>query len=99
MEGGVHISLGGKITSEGLEGYSVIKSAPLKYAKFYVETLMLEYKRLKNRDESFELFNERVLKLYTPSAIGFLMKLGAYLRAHDIDIEMGFSEKVNSGKK
>lgn len=98
MEGGVHISLGGKITSEGLEGYSVIKSAPLKYAKFYVETLMLEYKRLKNRDESFELFNERVLKLYTPSAIGFLMKLGAYLRAHDIDIEMGFSEKVNSGK-
>jgi ferredoxin-nitrite reductase len=59
---------------------------------------MLEYKRLKNRDESFELFNERVLKHYTPSAIGFLMKLGAYLRAHKIDIEIGFSERISSGK-
>lgn len=98
MEGAVNISLGGKITSEGLEGYTVIKSAPLRHAHFFVESLMLEYKRVKNPFESFEQFNERVLKLYTPQAIGFVMKLGAYLREKNIDIEIGFSERVNSGR-
>lgn len=98
MEGAVNISLGGKITSEGLEGYTVIKSAPLRHAHFFVESLMLEYKRVKNPFESFEQFNERVLKLYTPQAIGFVMKLGAYLREKNIDIEIGFSEKINTGK-
>ena len=46
-EDGVHISLGGKLVSEGLEGYSVIKAAPLRFAHFYVESLMLEYKKLR----------------------------------------------------
>lgn len=98
MEGGVNISLGGKLTSEGVEGYTVIKSAPLRYAHLYVETLMLEYKRLKNQSESFEQFNERILKLYTSASIGFMMKLGAYLREKNIDIEIGFNEKVNTGR-
>lgn len=98
MEGAVNISLGGKITSEGLEGYTVIKSAPLRHAHLFVESLMLEYKRVKNPFESFEQFNERVLKLYTPQAIGFVLKLGAYLREKNIDIEIGFSERINSGR-
>jgi ferredoxin-nitrite reductase len=98
MEGGVNISLGGKLTDEGVEGYTVLKSAPLRYASFYVETLMLEYKKLKYSTESFEGFNERVLKLYTPSAIGFIMKLGAYLREKNIEIDIGFSDRVNTGK-
>jgi ferredoxin-nitrite reductase len=98
MEGGVNISLGGKITSEGLEGYAVVKSASLRYAHLYVETLMLEYRRLKNHFENFEQFHERILKLYTPACIGFMMKIGAYLREKNIDVEIGFSEKVNTGK-
>lgn len=98
LEGGVNISLGGKMTNDALEGYTIIKSAPLRYAHFYVETLMREYKRLKNRGESFESFGDRVLKSYSPSAIGFIMRLGAYLRAKDIDIEIGFSQNVNTGK-
>lgn len=98
MEGAVNISLGGKITSEGLEGYTVIKSASLRHAHLFVESLMLEYKRVKNSFESFEQFNERVLKLYTPQAIGFVMRLGAYLRKKNINIEIGFSERVNSGR-
>ncbi|MCW9026405.1 MAG: ferredoxin--nitrite reductase, partial [Thiovulaceae bacterium] len=36
---GVHIYLGGKLVSEGVEGRTVIKSAPLMYAKYYVESL------------------------------------------------------------
>lgn len=98
MEGGVNISLGGKITAQGAEGYSVIKSAPLRYAHFYVETLMQEYKKLKNPYESFEQFHERILKLYSAACIGFMMKLGAYLREKNIEVDIGFSERVNTGK-
>lgn len=95
---GVHISIGGKLVSEGCEGHSVIKSAPLEYAKYYVETLMIEYKKHRYVDESFEKFNDRVLAYYTSENIGFVMKLGAYLREKNIDIDFGFSTKVRSGK-
>ncbi|MFA6137061.1 MAG: ferredoxin--nitrite reductase [Sulfurimonas sp.] len=97
-EDGVHISLGGKLTSEGVEGYTVVKSAPLRYAKYYVETLMLEYKKHKGAGESFEQFHDRVLAQYTSANIGFMMQLGAYLREKNIDIELGFGANVKTGK-
>ena len=97
-EGGVNISLGGKIASEGVEGHTVIKSAPLRYANFYVESLMLEFKKHKKKNESFEKFNDRVLSLYTNAGIGFYMKLGAYLRDKNIDIDFGLNVKTNTGK-
>ena len=98
MQSGVNISLGGKLVSEGVEGYSVIKSAPLKYAKYYIESLMIEYKRLRKANENFEDFHQRVLSLYSPASIGFMMKLQAYLRLKKIDVEFGFLTKVKSGK-
>jgi ferredoxin-nitrite reductase len=96
--GGVNISLGGELVSEGVEGYTVLKSAPLEFAPFYVESLMLEYKKHKNTDENFEQFHTRILKQYTPASIGFMMKLGAYLRAKNINVDFGFSEKTLTGK-
>jgi len=96
-EGGVNISLGGRLISEGVEGYTVLKSAPLRYAHFYVESLMLEYKRLRKDDENFEMFHARILEQYTPAFIGFMMKLGAYLRDKNVNIEFGFSQKTNTG--
>ena len=95
---GVNISLGGKLISEGEEGHTVIKSAPLKYARYYVESIMLEYKKLKTKNESFEGFNDRVLKQYTTAYIGFIMKLGAYLREKNVDVEIGFIPNTNTGK-
>ena len=97
-EDGVHISLGGKISSEGVEGYSVIKSAPLRYAKYYVESLMIEYKKLRRKDETFERFHDRVLSQYTSYFLGFIMQLQAYLRAKNINIELHLDKKVLSGK-
>ncbi len=97
-ESGVHIYLGGKLVSEGVEGHTVIKSAPLRYARFYVETLMHEYKKHKTQSESFEQFYDRVLSQFTNAKIGFIMKLGAYLRMKNIDIDFGFSLKVKTGK-
>jgi len=87
--GGVNISLGGQLVSEGVEGYTVIKSAPLRYAHSYVESLMLEYKKHRKKDENFEQFHTRVLKNYTPASIGFMMKLGAYLRMYINDVLVG----------
>ena len=96
--GGVNISLGGKVNSEGVEGYSVLKSAPLTYAHLYVETLMLEYKKHKHESESFECFNDRVVQKYTTASIGFIMKLGAYLRVKNIDAEFSLNPKTSTGK-
>jgi ferredoxin-nitrite reductase len=96
-EDGVHISLGGKLVSEGVEGYTVVKFAPLRYAKYYVETLMLEYKKHKGASESFERFHDRVLAQYTSANIGFIMQLGAYLREKNIDIDLGFGTDAKTG--
>ncbi len=96
--GAVHISLGGKLVSEGEEGHTVLKAAPLEYAHFYVETLMLEYQKSKKKTENFEQFIDRVFKQYSFAFIGFYMKLGAYLRDKNIDIKLGIHEKTKTGK-
>jgi len=97
-EGGVNISLGGKLISEGEEGHTVIKSAPLRYAKYYVESIMLEYVKHKKKTESFEAFNDRVLSQFTMAKLGFFMKLGAYMRSKNIDIDLSLSLNVKTGK-
>ncbi len=97
-ESGVHILLGGKFSGESLEGYTVIKSAPLRYAKYYVESLVLEYKRLKSEHESFEQFHNRILRNYTPAFIGFMMIFLAYLREKGVVVEIGFERRVITGK-
>jgi len=97
-EDGVHISLAGKVVSDGHNGYTVIKSAPLRFARFYVETLALEYKKLKNKKESFELFHDRVLINYSPAYIGFYMQLQAYLKAKNIGIDLDINRVLKTGK-
>ena len=96
--GGVNISLGGKLTSEGVEGHSVLKSAPLDFAHFYVETLMIEYKKHRKPNENFEQFNDRILQQYTSANIGFVMMLNAYLRDKNIDATFSFLDKTKTGK-
>ena len=97
-EDGVHITLGGKVVSDGVNGFTVIKSAPLRFSRFYVESLVLEYKKLKEKKESFEKFSDRVLLEYTPAYIGFYMKLQAYLRAKNIAINLDINAVHKTGK-
>lgn len=98
-EYGVHISLGGKLTGEGVEGYSVIKTAPLRFARYYVESLMLEYVRLRKDGESFGQFHDRVLINYSHAGIGFMMQLQAYLRFKDIALNIGFETSPSTGRQ
>ena len=95
---GVHILLGGKLTGESQEGHTVIKSAPLEYAKYYVESLMLEYKKMRKEGETFELFYDRIIKNYTHAKVGFMMMLQAYFRSKSIEVDFGFETKVLTGK-
>jgi ferredoxin-nitrite reductase len=59
---------------------------------------MLEYKRLKQKDESFESFNTRILNQYSRAAVGFMMMLMAYIRINKMDINIGFKENIKTGK-
>ncbi|MBA1433505.1 MAG: ferredoxin--nitrite reductase, partial [Epsilonproteobacteria bacterium] len=96
---GVNIYLGGKIAgTTAVEGHTVLKGAPLEYAKYYVESLVKEYKRLRLESESFEAFTDRVLRSFTNAKIGFMMMLLAYLRAKNIEVDFGFETKVLTGK-
>jgi len=96
---GVNIYLGGKLAGEGaIEGHTVIKGAPLEYAKYYVESLMLEYKRMRKEGESFEHFSDRVLRNFTNAKVGFMMMLKAYMRAKNVEVDFGFETKVTTGK-
>ena len=97
-EDGVHITIGGKIVSEGKNGYTVIKSAPLRFARFFVETLILEYKKLRLKNESFEKFHDRFLTQYSHAYIGFYMQLQAYLRAKNIDIALDITRVTKTGR-
>jgi len=96
-EDGVHITIGGKIVSEGKNGYTVIKAAPLRFSRFFVETLMLEYKKLRLKNESFEKFHDRVLSQYSHSYIGFYMQLQAYLRTKHITIDLDINKITKTG--
>lgn len=96
-EYGVHISVGGKLTGEGVEGHSVMKAVPLRFAKNYVETLALEYRRMKEPVESFEKFYDRILSRYSRAGIGFIMQLLAYTRTKNISLDFGFESMVKTG--
>ncbi len=98
VEDGVHITLGGKVVSEGKHGYSVIKSAPLKFAHLYIESLVLGYKKLRVKNESFENYHDRVLSLYSSAYIGFVMQFEAYLRDKNIEIDFNFNTLAKTGK-
>jgi ferredoxin-nitrite reductase len=97
-EYGVHISIGGKLTGEGEEGHAVLKTIPVRFAPQFVAPLMREYRRLKKAGESFEQFNDRVLNNYTLAAVGFMMRLKAYLDSKNIEVDFGFRSDVNTGK-
>jgi ferredoxin-nitrite reductase len=94
---GVHIFLGGKLSSEGNEGYTVMKSIPLTYANLFVASLMREYKRMKRKNQTFESYHDKVLSHYSHSAIGFIIKLLTYIKEKNLDITIGFEKNIKTG--
>jgi len=94
----VNIYLGGKLISEGVEGYSIIKNAPLTLAQKYIKELMHQYKLLHKQNESFEGFHDRVLSNYSKNYIGFFIQLKAYLSSQNINLDLNFDELTPCAK-
>ncbi len=76
---GVDIMLGGKLVNESKDAKLLLKAIPLEKAKYFIEELVLEYKRLKKQNESFEKFHDRVLKNYSYNAIAFMMSFNYFV--------------------
>ncbi len=90
---GVDIMIGGKLVAESQDAHTLLKSIPLEKAKYYVEELVLEYKRLKKPNESFEKFNERVLVKYSYAAVAFMMSYN-YLFKNNPKLELDEDPKT-----
>jgi ferredoxin-nitrite reductase len=71
---GVHIYIGGKATKEAKEARLLHKSVPLKDAKEIVKNLMSFYKKEKKENETFEIFDSRVLSNISIEEIQELIK-------------------------
>ncbi len=95
---GVDIMLGGKLVNESKDAKLLLKAIPLEKAKYYIEELVLEYKRLKNQNESFEKFHDRVLSRYSYGAIAFMMSFN-YLVDKRLNHYSNFKIKLEENPK
>ncbi len=85
---GVHLFIGGKITREPKEAYTLHKTLPITEAKHHVKYLIKAYAKFKNKNESFEEFESRFLStLYSYQAIAFYTKVNFVLEQ-----KLGMSE-------
>jgi ferredoxin-nitrite reductase len=83
---GVHILLGGKITTQSKEASFFIKSLLITRAKFYVKYLLLAYSELKNINESFEEFETRILNQYSKQSLVFYCMINYLLEINNLEL-------------
>lgn len=95
---GYSLYLGGKNTRDVTIAKSILKSVPLRFAKYFVESLMLEYKRMREKRETFEHFYSRIINDYSKAGIGFMLMILTYIRVLKLDIEIGFKKDIKTGK-
>jgi len=83
---GVHIFLGGKITREAKEAYTLHKALPIDEAKYHVKYLLQTYAQYKQRAESYEAFDDRFLsRNYSFQALSFYTKIN-YILNEKLDL-------------
>ncbi len=84
VEFGVDILMGGSLT-KSKEARTILKSVPLRFAKYLILELIEEFKTNRNKNENFETFFERVLNGFSSGAIAFLMKFNYYLKTKGVN--------------
>ena len=92
-EYGVHIQLGGKSTQSQEEAYTILKSIPLKSAKYYVAKLAKAYRDLRKNRESFEEFESRVFRRYSKGAIEFILRWSIEQSLGELEFEKRWEPK------
>ena len=97
---GVHLFLGGKITSEAKEAHILHKALPLDHARIHVKHLIRAYAMFKKRGEIFERFEERFLAAnYSYQAIAFYTRINHILESYDLGVTFDLEESPKSGKR
>jgi len=94
---GVDILMGGSLT-KSVGAHTVLKSTPLKFAKYLVQEIFIEYKENRVKNESFENFYYRYLNHFSKGAIAFLMKFNYLLKEHGVDYHFSFKNTQTIGK-
>ncbi|WP_200762521.1 nitrite/sulfite reductase [Nitrosophilus alvini] len=97
-EPGVDIVLGGSLTKTDSPAHTILKAVPLRFAKYLVEEIVLEYAIHRRKNESFEKFFERVLSLYTYSAISFMATFNYAMKKEKFDYRFSLPQKPETGK-
>jgi ferredoxin-nitrite reductase len=97
---GVHIYLGGKITSQAKEAHTLHKSVPLTEARYHALYLLKAYAKYKQRSESFEAFESRFLSgKYSYQALAFYTKINYILNQKlSLGVEFELDENPKSFK-
>ncbi len=77
---GVHLFIGGKITREAKEAHILHKALPITEAKHHVKYLLKIYADYKNKNETYEAFDDRYLsRNYSFQALSFYTKINYIL--------------------
>jgi len=98
---GVHIFIGGKITRVAREARVLHKALPITEAKYHIKYLLQTYAKYKQRDESFEAFEDRFLSAkYSYQAIGFMTKINYILNEKlDLGLKLELNDEPKTYKK
>jgi ferredoxin-nitrite reductase len=97
-EYGVHILMGGKMIGDSVEGHSVLKAVPLRFAPAYVAEMARVYRDKKLPSESFERFHDRYLSHYSSATLGFLMRFNAFCQSNSIESKIDLDHVPHSGR-
>ncbi len=96
-EFGVDILMGGSL-SKAKEAHTILKAVPLRFAKFLIKEIMIEFKENREYKESFEDFYYRYLNKFSKGSIGFLMIFNYFLRKNGVDYRFSLSNQSGYGK-
>jgi len=97
---GVHIFMGGKITREAKEARMLHKTLPITEAKYHVKYLLKTYDSLKERGETFEVFESRYLSAnYSYQAIAFFTKINYILEKSSLGVMLELDRVSKTYKK
>ena len=98
---GVHLFIGGKITREAKEAHILHKALPIAEAKHHLKYLLKTYAAHKNKNETYEAFDDRYLsRNYSFQALSFFTKINYILNEKlDLGVMLELDKEPKSGRR
>jgi len=98
---GVHLFIGGKITREAKEAHTLHKALPITEAKHHAKYLLKTYAAHKNKNETYEAFDDRYLsRNYSFQALSFFTKINYILNEKlGLGVMLELDKEPKSGRR